>query len=135
MGEFLDLRSAGGMRNLVVDDNEDPTEIRKLALEARGSRAEVADDGPSALKTAEIFKPDIALRDVGLPGLDGYELAQRSLSPALRKQGIDWRKARSKPSVTSTAGSEKVSCAAHRSSHGTEPVACLRATTIHRRRR
>ena len=62
---------------LVVDDNEDAGAMLKEALEALGYRVELAHDGPSALRIAETFRPDIALLDIGLPVMDGYELAVR----------------------------------------------------------
>jgi CheY-like chemotaxis protein len=52
-------------------------ETLKGALEALGYLVEVAHDGPSALRTAEVFEPEIALLDIGLPVMDGYELAKR----------------------------------------------------------
>src|SRR5262249_51484240 len=64
-------------RILVVDDNEDAVLTLKDALEALGYVVEVAYDGPSALRVAEAFNPSIALLDLGLPVMDGYELAQR----------------------------------------------------------
>jgi CheY-like chemotaxis protein len=63
-------------RILLVDDNEDAVEMLKNALETLGYRVAVAHDGPSALKTAATFKPEIALLDIGLPVMDGYELAK-----------------------------------------------------------
>jgi signal transduction histidine kinase/ActR/RegA family two-component response regulator len=62
---------------LVVDDNEDAAAMLKQALEELGYRVETAHDGPSALRIAAEFRPDIALLDIGLPVMDGYELAQR----------------------------------------------------------
>ena len=43
----------------------------------RGYVVDVAHDGPSGLKAAHDFRPDILLLDIGLPGIDGYELARR----------------------------------------------------------
>ena len=66
-----------GRRILVVDDNEDALESLKDVLEARGYIVAAAHDGPSALKAVETFSPDLALLDIGLPVMDGYELAKR----------------------------------------------------------
>jgi signal transduction histidine kinase len=62
-------------RFLVVDDNRDAAMALKVALEALGQIVVVAHDGPSALREAAAFKPQIGLLDIGLPVMDGYELA------------------------------------------------------------
>jgi CheY-like chemotaxis protein len=64
-------------RVLVVDDNVEAARILARLLEARGHRAEVADDGPTALALAQTHLPDLILLDIGLPGMDGYEVARR----------------------------------------------------------
>ena len=64
-------------RVLVVDDNEDAAELLALALEALGYVVAVAPDALQALKIAGDLAPDIALLDIGLPVMDGYELAER----------------------------------------------------------
>ena len=46
-------------------------------LEQMGFTVAAAADGPSALETARVFEPDVALLDLGLPVMDGYELAER----------------------------------------------------------
>ena len=63
-------------RVLIVDDHEEI--IRSITRLARswGHRVEVARDGPSALEIAERFRPEVAILDIGLPGMDGYELAR-----------------------------------------------------------
>lgn len=66
-----------GRRVLVVDDNPETAEMLALLLRRRGHRAEVAHDGPAALALCERFQPDAALLDIGLPRMDGYELALR----------------------------------------------------------
>jgi signal transduction histidine kinase/DNA-binding response OmpR family regulator len=80
-------RDAGsGHRILVVDDNEDAAELLASALEIMGYTARVANDGPEALKLAAEFDPDLALLDIGLPVMDGYELARRLHDdPGLRR--------------------------------------------------
>jgi PAS domain S-box-containing protein len=65
------------LRVLVVDDNEDAAALIGRALTLRGHIIEVAHDGPSALRIVEAFAPDLALLDIGLPAMDGYELARR----------------------------------------------------------
>jgi signal transduction histidine kinase len=64
-------------RVLVVDDNDDAAIMLQHALATLGYDVEVANDGPSALEVCARFEPDVALLDIGLPVMDGYELAQR----------------------------------------------------------
>jgi CheY-like chemotaxis protein len=64
-------------RVLVVDDNLDAAETLATALRLQGMAVEVANDGPQALNVAPEFRPDFALLDIGLPVMDGYELARR----------------------------------------------------------
>jgi PAS domain S-box-containing protein len=66
-----------GRRILVVDDNVDAARLTAEALEAVGHQTRVAFDGPGALHAAGEFRPHIALLDLGLPLMDGYELAQQ----------------------------------------------------------
>lgn len=66
-----------GIRVLVVDDNEDGADIFSETLAAMGYITRVAHDGPSALQIVESFAPDMAVLDIGLPVMDGYELAGR----------------------------------------------------------
>ena len=69
-----------GRRILVVDDNIDAARLMADALEAVGHETRVAFDGPAALEAASAFGPDAALLDLGLPLMDGYELAQQLLA-------------------------------------------------------
>jgi signal transduction histidine kinase len=62
-------------RVLVVDDNEDGAELLAHSLQSMGHRVRVAHDGRAALDAAATFHPDVALLDIGLPVMDGYELA------------------------------------------------------------
>ncbi|HEX5048825.1 MAG TPA: response regulator [Gammaproteobacteria bacterium] len=64
-------------RVLVVDDNNDAAEAIAVFLRLEGHDVQTANDGPQALASAEIFAPEIAVVDIGLPGMDGYELARR----------------------------------------------------------
>jgi len=65
------------LRVLVVDDNEDGAEVLSEALACMGYATRVAHDGPGALRVAREFMPQVALLDIGLPAMDGYELAER----------------------------------------------------------
>jgi CheY-like chemotaxis protein len=64
------------LRILVVDDNRDVVESLALLLESDGHQVLTAYDGISALETARIERPVIILLDIGLPGMDGYSVAQ-----------------------------------------------------------
>jgi signal transduction histidine kinase len=71
-------------RILIVDDNRDAAEILAEALEGSGYTTRVAFDGPSTLGLVDAFDPDLMLVDIGLPVMDGYELArQLRAKPAL----------------------------------------------------
>jgi len=63
-------------RVLVVDDNVDAAEMLAESLELMGYCTRIAHDGPSALLLADHFRPEVALLDIGLPAMDGYELAR-----------------------------------------------------------
>ena len=73
--DLNDLHPA--LRVLVVEDDPDWAESLRLLLHLYGHRAEVADDGTAALAAARQFAPDVVLLDLGLPGMDGYEVARR----------------------------------------------------------
>jgi signal transduction histidine kinase len=64
-------------RILLVDDNQDAADLSAQLLEMEGHDVAVANDGPAALVVAERFRPTVALLDIGLPGMDGYELVGR----------------------------------------------------------
>jgi CheY-like chemotaxis protein/two-component sensor histidine kinase len=64
-------------RILVVDDNGDAAETLAEALQALGHEVRIAYDGPSALELVPSFAPQVGLLDIGLPVMDGYELARR----------------------------------------------------------
>ena len=62
-------------RILLVDDNADATEMLRDMLTDLGYQVVVAYDGPQALAALEGFRADVAVVDIGLPVMDGYELA------------------------------------------------------------
>ena len=66
-----------GQRVLVVDDNADAARTLDMLLRSLGYETRVVYDGAAALKVAIEFKPDVVLLDIGMPGLDGYEVARR----------------------------------------------------------
>jgi two-component system, chemotaxis family, CheB/CheR fusion protein len=65
------------MRILIVDDNVDGAAAMRMLLEFDGHSVVVVGDGPSALVELATFAADVVLLDIGLPGLDGYEVARR----------------------------------------------------------
>ncbi len=69
--------SARTLDLLLVDDNVEGAELLALYLESEGHRVSVRYDGPSAVEAALLRCPDVALLDIGLPGMDGYEVARR----------------------------------------------------------
>jgi PAS domain S-box-containing protein len=68
---------AGGVKVLIVDDNEDALELLSEALVLSGYETHTAADAASALMCAEAVRPQVALLDIGLPIMDGYDLARR----------------------------------------------------------
>jgi CheY-like chemotaxis protein len=69
-------RSSDRWRVLVVDDNHDAATLLGDVLERLGCTARVVHDGASALELVPSFRPDIVLLDIGLPLMDGYEVAR-----------------------------------------------------------
>ena len=74
---------AHGVRALVVDDNSDGASMLAEALRTFGYQVRVAFDAPAALRIASEFNPQVLLLDLGLPAMDGYEVADR-----IRQAGI-----------------------------------------------
>jgi CheY-like chemotaxis protein len=73
-----------GLRILVVDDNRDAADSLALLLRASGHDVMTAYDGPSAVALASREHPAVILLDIGLPGMDGYEVCRR-----VRQHGMD----------------------------------------------
>ena len=65
------------LRMLVVDDNHDAASSLAMLLELDGHAVAMAHNGTSALAAAEAHRPEITLLDLGLPGMDGYEVCRR----------------------------------------------------------
>jgi CheY-like chemotaxis protein len=68
---------ASALRVVVVDDNRDIADTCAAVLELSGHRVITAYSGEAALLVAETFRPDVMLLDIGLPDMDGYQLATR----------------------------------------------------------
>ena len=81
---------ARGKTVLVVDDNLDAASLIAEGLDELGYHAVVAGDGPSALRLVRLAVPDVALIDLGMPVMDGFELSQqlRALAPLSRMRHI-----------------------------------------------
>jgi signal transduction histidine kinase/DNA-binding response OmpR family regulator len=70
-------RKIEGRRVLVVDDNVDAAESVAVLLRLEGHEVKTVHDGPQALACAEVFAPSVVVLDIGLPGMDGYDLARK----------------------------------------------------------
>jgi PAS domain S-box-containing protein len=75
-------------RILVVDDNLDSAQSMALLLELEGHEVQMALDGPQALERAQTFRPQVIVLDIGLPGLNGYEVARQVRSDPEMKQTV-----------------------------------------------
>jgi PAS domain S-box-containing protein len=69
--------NAGSLQILAVDDNRDAAESLQMLLHQMGHRIRVVHDGAAALEAVQAIKPDAVLVDIGMPSMDGYELARR----------------------------------------------------------
>ncbi|HWN40640.1 MAG TPA: ATP-binding protein [Thermoanaerobaculia bacterium] len=72
-----EVRGASGRRILVADDNRDSAESLGMLLELAGHQVRLAYDGQEALDAAGEFLPEVLLLDIGLPRMDGYQVAAR----------------------------------------------------------
>ena len=80
---------------LIADDNQDAAITMGWILEAKGCQVQVVEDGPSALKAVASFTPDLVLLDIGMPGMNGYELCMalrqnRALADAVFVAQTGW---------------------------------------------
>jgi CheY-like chemotaxis protein len=69
--------ASSGRSILIIEDNSDARDALRVLLELDGHAVEAAGEGQEALELARTKDPDIALVDIGLPGIDGYEVARR----------------------------------------------------------
>ncbi|MFL6631204.1 MAG: ATP-binding protein [Massilia sp.] len=69
--------AAAGLRILVADDNADVAELLRDLLARHGHTVDVVGNGHAALEAAARVKPDVALLDIGMPGLNGHDVARR----------------------------------------------------------
>ncbi|MCW1912135.1 response regulator [Luteolibacter sp. GHJ8] len=71
------VESARALRILIVDDNRDSADSMGMLLEIGGHEVTIAHHGTDALAKAEEFQPEVVLLDIGLPGMDGFEVARQ----------------------------------------------------------
>ncbi|HEX6086495.1 MAG TPA: ATP-binding protein [Thermoanaerobaculia bacterium] len=72
------LHSAVSRRILVIEDNGDIRDLLRLKLRQLGHKVEAAEDGTKGLEKLLASPPEVALVDIGLPGMNGYEIARRT---------------------------------------------------------
>ncbi|MBW3598485.1 MAG: response regulator [Planctomycetes bacterium] len=80
--------SADGRRVLLVDDNADVRNLTTMLLEMSGHEVRVAEDGATAISTAEEFAPQAVLLDLGLPDMNGYEVVSRLKQMSQLKEAV-----------------------------------------------
>jgi CheY-like chemotaxis protein len=73
----LPSRAAESRRVLIVDDNADAAAVLDMMLQSLGHETRVVHDGVQALEAATEFRPHVVFLDIGMPGMDGYEVARR----------------------------------------------------------
>jgi CheY-like chemotaxis protein len=73
-----------GLRILLVDDEEDTLSMFRDALEDAGAHVRAVGSGPAALRETDGWEPDLLVTDLGLPGMDGYELLRTIRSHPMR---------------------------------------------------
>ena len=76
LAEERSTRAISPRRVLVVDDHVDAARMLQLLLQYEGHEARIAHDGQAALKAVEEFKPEFVFLDIGMPGMNGYEIAR-----------------------------------------------------------
>jgi PleD family two-component response regulator len=70
-------KALSGCRVLVVDDNRDSADSMGMLLRLKGNDVRTAHDGLEAVEAAGTFRPELVLLDIGLPKLNGYDVARR----------------------------------------------------------
>jgi CheY-like chemotaxis protein len=73
----MNIHTAANLKVLIVDDNADAAEMLSALMQIIGHTSAVAHDGENALRICAEFHPDVIFLDLGMPGMNGYEVAQR----------------------------------------------------------
>ena len=73
----MDSRRLQGRRILLIEDNIDTREVMRFMLESEGAEVETAEGGAEGLRRARTWQPQVVLCDIGLPDIDGLEVARR----------------------------------------------------------
>ncbi len=81
----MTAHGTAGLRILVVDDNDDCAESTATLLRLYGHHVDVAASGPTALEMTRTGDPDVVLLDIGLPGMNGYDVARQLTAARPRK--------------------------------------------------
>lgn len=72
-----DVISPSGLKLLVVDDNRDSADTLAMVLKYKGHEVRVAYSGTEAIQAVEVYVPDLVLLDLGMPGMDGFEVSRQ----------------------------------------------------------
>jgi CheY-like chemotaxis protein len=83
--EYHANQDGGQLRVLVVEDDADSAQTIAELLRLYGHEADIAVDGPTAVLAAESNPPDVILLDIGLPGMDGWQVARLVQEQAVEK--------------------------------------------------
>ncbi|MBY0525680.1 MAG: response regulator [Gemmataceae bacterium] len=80
--------STTALRVLIVEDNTDAAESLAAIFRAEGHQVVIAADGPTGIELARMTAPDAVLLDIGLPGMDGYEVARSIYEQSVLRRPI-----------------------------------------------
>ena len=72
----MNIQPVASLKVLIVDDNADAAEMLSALMQIIGHSSEVAHDGERALQICAEFRPDVVFLDLGMPGMNGYEVAE-----------------------------------------------------------
>src|SRR3989442_4864338 len=76
LGTFAPSAQSRCRQVLIVEDNVDQAQTLRMFLSMKGHRLEIAGNRPAAIDVARRFRPDVGLLDLGLPGVDGFEVGR-----------------------------------------------------------